>query len=425
MKKITSSLILILAVIFMMTSCDPEKISILPSITTGSVGDIQKTSANLSGDVTSTGGASVTSRGFYLSSFYVSAETRIDCGSGAGGFSYLLDSLEPGTIYYVRAFAINEVGTKLGQTMTFTTVGEDPIFITTTATSEITMSSAVSGGNISDFGDNIIIERGVVFNTTTSPTIDDSKVIYSGSDDNFICSITGLDKNIKYYVKAYATNSKGGTYYGEEAEAWIYALEDQDGNFYHTVVIGNQTWTVENFKATHYLNGDEIPEVTDNITWSELTTGARCYYDNNRANYEPTYGCLYNWYAANDPRGLAPDGWRLPTVDEVLEMARYLGGNDIAGGMIKEAGTQRWKAPNSGATNSSGFTALPGGNRGNTYSGEIGTFIDITNDAVFLTGDEYSPSVGWGFFVTYSTAILSYGVAFDKSYGTNVRFIKK
>ena len=127
------------------------------------------------------------------------------------------------------------------------------------------------------------------------------------------------------------------------------------------ILIGNQTWTIKNLDVTTYKNGEAIPQVQDS-TWGTLTTGAWCYYENNTDN-GTTYGKLYNWYAVNDPRGLAPNGYHIPTDTEWITLTTYLGGYSVAGGKMKEAGTWHWLSPNTGATNSSSFTALPGGYR--------------------------------------------------------------
>jgi len=127
-----------------------------------------------------------------------------------------------------------------------------------------------------------------------------------------------------------------------------------------TVKIGSQVWMLKNLDLDHYRNGDIIPEITDLTQWSKLKTGAWCYY-NNSDSLGKIYGKLYNWYAVNDPRGLAPDGYHIPDDTEWTVLTNYLGGEEIAGSKLKEAGTTHWYEPNEGATNSSGFTALPGG----------------------------------------------------------------
>lgn len=137
-------------------------------------------------------------------------------------------------------------------------------------------------------------------------------------------------------------------------------VTDYDGNVYQTVLIGDQCWMMENLKVTHYRNGDPIPHVTDGVTWGNLTSGAYCNYNNDEGNVA-TYGRLYNWYAVDDSRNIAPAGWHVPSDAEWQTLVDYLGGDAVAGGKMKEAGTTHWASPNTGATNESGFTALPGG----------------------------------------------------------------
>ena len=141
------------------------------------------------------------------------------------------------------------------------------------------------------------------------------------------------------------------------------SVTDINGNVYPTVNIGSQTWMQKNLNVSKYKNGDIIPQVTNATQWAALTTGAWCWYNNDSATYAATYGKLYNWYAVNDPRGLAPDGWHVPSDGEWTTLTDCLGGVDVAGGKMKEIGTSHWQSPNTGATNSSQFNALPGGDR--------------------------------------------------------------
>jgi len=149
-------------------------------------------------------------------------------------------------------------------------------------------------------------------------------------------------------------------------------VKDVDGNVYHTIKIGTQTWTVENLKTTHYNDGTAIPNVTNTFSWENLTTEAYCWYDNDSVTNKNTYGALYNWYAVNTGK-LAPAGWHVPTDAEWDTLAEYLGGADAAGEALKD--TTCWNSPNTGATNRSGFSALPGGCRnGNGYFDLVGHY---------------------------------------------------
>lgn len=126
------------------------------------------------------------------------------------------------------------------------------------------------------------------------------------------------------------------------------------------ITTGTQTFMDKNLVVVTYRNGDVIPQVSDQTAWESLTTGAWCHYNNDPAN-DTIYGKLYNWYAVNDPRGLAPQGWHIPTIAEWQCFSISLGGEFVAGGKMKTTGTSRWKSPNTGATNESRFAGLPGG----------------------------------------------------------------
>lgn len=146
-------------------------------------------------------------------------------------------------------------------------------------------------------------------------------------------------------------------------------VTDIDGNTYKLVQIGTQIWTTENLTVSKYRNGDAIPQVQDATKWEALKTGAWCYYKNEN-KYGAIYGKLYNWYAVNDPRGLAPEGFHIPSDEEWITLIDHLGGRDVAGEKMKEKGKAHWEKPNEYATNTSGFTALPGGCR-DTRSGKF------------------------------------------------------
>ena len=155
------------------------------------------------------------------------------------------------------------------------------------------------------------------------------------------------------------------------------------------IKIGNQTWMKKNLNLTTYRNGDPIPEVKDSIEWANSTTGAWCHYNNDPAN-DAIYGKLYNWYAVNDPRGLAPLGWHIASDEEWIMLTAYLGGNDKAGTKLKEAGTKHWTSTEGISTNSSGFTGLPGGSRV-----EDGTFDEMGETAYWWTSTESETNGAW------------------------------
>jgi uncharacterized protein (TIGR02145 family) len=173
---------------------------------------------------------------------------------------------------------------------------------------------------------------------------------------------------------------------------------DIEGNVFKTVKIGNQVWMAENLKVTHFRNGDSIPQVTDDSQWYDLLSSAYCDYDNDSSKVE-VYGRLYNWYAVNDRRRLAPQGWHIPSNAEWQTLINYLGGDEVAGGKIKETGTEYWTAPNTGATNESGFTALPGG-----FRDAYGNFNSMGGSAWFWTATESSDNAAWYWMLSNSQA---------------------
>jgi len=162
-------------------------------------------------------------------------------------------------------------------------------------------------------------------------------------------------------------------------------LTDADGNIYSTVTIGTQIWMVENLKTTKYSNGDSIPNITLNTKWA-FPTGAYCDFNNTPSN-SSIYGRLYNWYAVTDSRSLCPTGWHIPTDNEWTTLITYLRGDSVAGGKMKETDTNHWQSPNTGATNETGFTALPGG-----YRDYGGAYYSVRKYGCWWSSSEYSAS---------------------------------
>jgi len=170
-------------------------------------------------------------------------------------------------------------------------------------------------------------------------------------------------------------------------------VTDVEGNIYSTVKIGNQVWMAENLNTTKYRNGDPIPNVTSDTAWYLLTKGAFCNFDND-PNNSISYGKLYNWYAVNDSRQLAPIGWHVPTHAEWSTLFTFLGGDSIAGAKIKETGISHWPSPNSGSTNETGFTAIPGG-----YRSEIGDFWFINYRGYWWSSSSTPQYLVWYLFL--------------------------
>ena len=180
------------------------------------------------------------------------------------------------------------------------------------------------------------------------------------------------------------------------------------------IKIGTQTWTTKNLDVTKYRNGDAIPQVQDAAAWKNLKTGAWCYYENNTAN-GTTYGKLYNWYAVNDKRGLAPKGYHIPSDEEWIILTNYLGGETIAGAKMKSSSGWQY---NGNGTNTSGFAGLPGGCRNSN-----GNFYYIGADGYWWSSSESSADDAWCRDLNDDPGTVSRG-SNDKRDGFSVRCLR-
>ena len=205
-------------------------------------------------------------------------------------------------------------------------------------------------------------------------------------------------------------------------------VTDIDGNTYQTIRIGQQIWMTQNLKVTRYRNGDAIPNVIGNREWSNLLSGAYCEYYND-TDRVATYGRLYNWYAVNDSRNIAPKGWHVPSDTEWKKLEMYLGmsqgdadtvgyrGTD-EGGKLKETGTLFWSSSNTGATNESGFTALPGGDRM-----PDGRYFNMFKLGLFWSSSEFSNDYAVFRVLNFDKSLVRRGNN-SKQLGLSVRCVK-
>ncbi|MCF8461479.1 MAG: fibrobacter succinogenes major paralogous domain-containing protein [Flavobacteriales bacterium] len=208
----------------------------------------------------------------------------------------------------------------------------------------------------------------------------------------------------------------------------VSTVTDSDGNFYNTISIGQQCWFVQNLKTTSYRNGDAIATGLLDTEWANATSGAYAYYDNDPSNNE-NYGKLYNWHAINDSRGLCPDGWHVPSDDDWKVLERTLGASasDVAatgwrgtnqGGEMKST-SSLWQAPNSGANNSSGFSALPAGNRTVT-----GSFTYSEFHAYFWSSTQENTTDAWARTLYNDNEKVYRSSSFFKTYGLSCRCVR-
>jgi uncharacterized protein (TIGR02145 family) len=194
-------------------------------------------------------------------------------------------------------------------------------------------------------------------------------------------------------------------------------VTDIEGNTYRTEMIGGRVWMAENLMTSTFSDGTEIPDVTGAVGWNELTTPGRCWYDNDATANKESYGALYNYYSVNSGK-LCPDGWHVPSRDEWEQFRDVLGDTLTGGGKLKEEGTLHWRTPNTGATNSMGFTALPAGIR---YF--EGTFNSVTFFTSFWSSTESDNNKAWYLSLYYNDAVAAMN-RISKKDGFSVRCVK-
>jgi uncharacterized protein (TIGR02145 family) len=178
-------------------------------------------------------------------------------------------------------------------------------------------------------------------------------------------------------------------------------VKDIDGNIYKTIQIGTQIWMIQNLRVSRYNNGDSVKNILDNEDWRNATVGALCSIGNS-SFLATVYGKLYNWFSINDPRGIAPKGWRVPTLTDYQILINYLGSSDYAGAALKEV-SLLWTQPNV-ATNNSGFSARPAGIR-DSYYGWFSAFYKLNESALFWTSSPVTPTDAFFMLLSYNTPV--------------------
>lgn len=415
--------ICVISTILLISGC---KKATVPTLTTVEVSGITVSTAVSGGEITDDGGEEIMAKGVCWSTASnpdITGTHTID-GTGSDSFVSNLVNLTDGTTYYVRAYATNSVGTGYGNEVTFATSQVIGATVVTTEATLVTSTSATSGGNITDDGGGAITARGVCWATTQNPTTANSTTSNGTGTGTFTSNLTGLSDGTTYYYRAYATNSSGTTYGTQYS--FITPVTDIEGNVYKTVAIGDKVWMAENLKVTKFNDNTDIPLVTDGTEWSTQTAAAYCWYNNDPDYFKPLYGALYNWYAANSAT-ICPTGWHVSTDAEYNAMEVTLGlplaDVDIWGWRGTNHGSQMknttgWNAGENG-TNTSGFSALPGGYR--FY--EDGLFNGQNSLAYFWTATEHDADRGWYRRLDGNNTAV-YKASTDKEAGKSVRCVK-
>ncbi|MFN8205881.1 MAG: FISUMP domain-containing protein [Bacteroidales bacterium] len=389
-----SILVLSFSVLLTPAGCKQADETLPPAVDTVIISEITDSSALLGGVVVSDGGSPVVKRGLVWnktgSPTLEMNDGEVHAGFGTGRFNSRMDHLDENTIYYARAFASNSEGTAYALQQSFRTrkLILKPA-VTTQNVSDVADSSVQAEGNVLSDGGDPVVERGICWSTKHGPTIDGNKIAVGSGTGSFSTVIHGLGANTIIYIRAYATNSMG-TSYGTEVSAFYSApVSDSEGNSYQTVRIGDQVWFKDNLKSLH-PNG-------------ELTN--YCWYDLDSAKYHNLTGTLYQVINVSWTN-VCPTGWHVPTSTEWMRLFEYLGGPEVAGGKLKEQGTEHWASPNTEASNQSGFTALPGG-----YRGDKNAFIESGLAAYFASSKSPNDwtNGGWVVELYYRYQKVVYG----------------
>jgi uncharacterized protein (TIGR02145 family) len=259
----------------------------------------------------------------------------------------------------------------------------DPLYIASTAA---TVGCIVESDGGADY-----IDCGIYISNLENAETTGTKFQIGSDTGTFIGQVTGFVAGSEYFIKAYASNEKGESLGDEISFITPATISDYDENVYETVKIENQLWMAENLRAIRYRNGELIGTTTP-ATLDISTESAPKYqwaYNGNESN-TTDFGRLYTGFVVTDSRGVCPTGWHVPTDAEWTGLTNILGGESVAGGRLKEAGTTHWTAPNTGATNVSLFSALPGGKREDN-----GTFSDSGTGSFFWSSSVFEVVNAW------------------------------
>jgi len=339
-------------------------------------------------------------------------------GSTSVSVSDDLIGLTPGTTYHFRIVATNELGTTNSSDLTFTTPGQIPT-VTTPATLNLKVNTVTLNGSVNPnyLSTIVTFEWGTTTDYGNTRTASQSHL--NGSTPfSITADLSGLTPETTYHFRITATNELGTTN-SNDLEFTTYAVEDADKNLYHSVTIGTQTWMKENLKTTHFNDNMDIPKVTDNTEWSNLSTPAYCWYNNDETTNKDIYGALYNWYAVNTGN-LCPTGWHEPSLDEWHTLVTYLGGDSIADENLRESGNKHWIF-DTGANNNTGFTLLPAGNRESD-----GRFYNLgLSSHIWSSFEDYENTIQrcWNIGLEWHISKI-YWTPYTAKFGASVRCLK-
>ena len=411
----------------------------IPTVAAVAPSDITYYTFTCGGNVTDEGSYPVTSRGICYSTAPMPtlADNYESLGSGTGIFSTTILGLSPSTTYYIRAYAINQMGMAYSEQMTVTTLAN-------TKPEVATLSASGLGkciGNITSTGGLAITDRGFCYSTYPNPTIVENFVSVGGGEGHFTAMLPNMVDGTTYFVRAYATNMLG-TSYGQQISFTYgcgnsFTVTDYDGNVYNTLRLGNQCWMKENLRSTHYSDGTAI------AAGGSTTSTTEAYYYTQGGSFN--YGYLYNWKAVmrnssssqSNPsgvQGVCPTGWHVPSDAEWSELQDYVGGQSqyLCGSSSSSiakalASTTGWTTSaetcavgnNISSNNATGFGAWPAGQHTPGFESNVG------RRAFFWSSTESSSSNAYDRFINNNNDNMIRGSFYNyKSSGFSVRCLR-
>ncbi len=410
-----------------------------PVVTTADAYNIGYAEAEIGGEVLLDGGAEITARGICYSTDPGPTLDDLNQGSGSGlgAYNCHISGLNDNTLYHVRAYATNSMGTSYGKEVTFTTL----LFVTgpsviTSPVTDITQTSASCGGNVMTDGGSAVTERGMCWSTSGTPTVDGNHTAAGAGTGSFFVALSSLASGTTYYIRAYATNyiatNYGAVVSFKTVEPYLPGscpgtpAITYSNRTYNTVKIGNQCWLRENLNVGTFIYGS-ASQTNNGIIQKHC-------YGNDPSNCN-VFGGLYEWgeamnYQNNTSnttswnpvpigpvQGICPSGWHIPTLGEWSELSLYLGDDTIAGYKMKSDSADMWGGPDAGSSNSTHFTGLPGG------FGVEGWFDEMWFMAFFWSATERSPTLSMKRVLACYNFDLDNSWS-DKNTGFSVRCLK-
>lgn len=432
-KFFNSVILLLLA----LNGCEKDETLNVPEVETGIVNNISELGATFSAKILHSGSTPIEHWGVCwskspnpmptISNFIPGNSTSIELDS------FIVANFTPNTQYYYRAYARNSVGVSYGATKTLISA---PTISTSTDFIYKTNSIIVKGVYVDNGEVDKVLSCGFCWREGGYPTINDNNIEFSTLSNNYSFEITDAVSNKVYFVRAFVKKNNSVKYANAIAFANLpdSLVLDVDGNIYHTVKVGSKIWLRENFRATRFNDGSSIANISDNTKWINNTGPAYCWYNNDSLSYCSPYGALYSIVVAdsshyistqdsiiNYHKKFCPKGWHVASDNDWQDLWH----NNITGGDLKETGELHWMSPNSGASNSTNFTALPAGTR----NGEDGTFIDLgykalwcrSFDGELLTPDFISER---GFYIILNSSDTLFRGQINTKNGFSIRLVK-